>query len=67
MVELLPGLWIQSSQVALIEEPSNLPGKTVIVLAGGKQIVVGLPHDKVLRKLGLVTEWQHPPGQRPPE
>lgn len=66
MVEVEPGTWVAPTAVVLLQGYS-LKGGTVMTLSNGKVVhLQGSPRD-VAKKLHFITEWKHPPGQRPPE
>jgi len=61
MVELEPGVWVQASHVSVVR---SFPSQTQVVLKSGWAVTLNnQTPEQVLRKLGLVTQWAHPPGQ----
>lgn len=65
MVELEPGIWVQPAHVSVVRD---IVGQSQVVMNSGHSFYInGLTPQQVLVKLKIVTEWQHPPGQRPPE
>ena len=73
MVEVQPGLFIAPAHVAIIRELSSGPpiriGKdTQLEMDSGYcQTITDMTPKQVAAKLHFITEWAHPPGQRPPE
>ena len=68
MVEVKPGVFIAPTHVALLlEGPPTQVGTDVVLASGFVKFVPGISAKELAKKLHFITEWQHPPGQRPPE
>lgn len=71
MVEVKPGVFIAPAHVALMRDSGKGPplqvGTDVVLASGHVQFVSGISAKELAKKLHFITEWQHPPGQRPPE
>lgn len=66
MVEVEPGIWVRPQAVVLMRKES-MTGGTRLTLSSGHEVVLGACPGDVAKKLHFITEWKHPPGQRPPE
>lgn len=68
MVEVKPGVFIAPAHVAMLLQVPTYPISTDVVLASGfVKTVEDISAKELAKKLHFITEWQHPPGQRPPE
>jgi hypothetical protein len=73
MVEVSPGLFIAPKHVSIIREhnigpPVRIGKDTQLVMDSGYCLTVkDMTPKEVAVKLHFITEWTHPPGQRPPE
>lgn len=71
MVEVKPSIFIAPAHVALLLDIAKGPplqiGTDVVLASGHVQFVSGISAKELAKKLHFITEWQHPPGQRPPE